>query len=66
MIDYSQLNFTSFIPELTLVIGILVLIIRDLIRKNSSALGIGWGSMVLLADLIVLTVNIGAKPCSYL
>jgi len=66
MIDYSQLNFTSFIPELTLVIGILVLIIRDLMRKNSSALGIGWGSMVLLAGLIVLTVNIGAKPGSYL
>jgi NADH-quinone oxidoreductase subunit N len=66
MIDYSSLNFTSFIPELTLVIGTLVLIIRELMRKNQSALGIGWGSMVLLAGLIILAINIGARPGSYL
>ncbi|TKJ39951.1 NADH-quinone oxidoreductase subunit N [candidate division LCP-89 bacterium B3_LCP] len=66
MIDLSQLNLTSFIPELTLVIGTLVLIIRDLVRKNRSALGIGWGSMVLLGALIILALNIGARPGTYL
>lgn len=66
MTDYTQLNFTSFIPEITLVIGTLVLIIRELVRKNRSALGIGWGSMVLLAGLIVLTLSVGARPGTYL
>ena len=66
MIDYTTLNFTSFIPELTLVIGILVLIIRELMRKNNSALGIGWGSIVLLAGLIFLAVSVGPRPGSYL
>ncbi len=66
MIDYSQLNFTSFIPELALVTGMLVLIIAELIRRKKSSLGIGWGSMALLAVIIILTVNIGSKPGDYL
>ncbi len=66
MIDYTQLNFTSFIPELALVLGILVLIVRDLTKKGGSALSIGWGSMILLAGIIILAINIGARPGDYL
>lgn len=66
MIDYGNLNLTSFIPELVLVGGMLLLILRELARKNSSALGIGWGSMVLLAGLIAVSVVVGARPGSYL
>ncbi len=66
MINYSDLNLTSFIPEMALVIGILLLIIRDLVRRGGSALSIGWGSMILLVALIFLALNIGARPGDYL
>jgi len=64
--DYSNLNFTSFIPELVLVGGTILLIIFELVRRGKSSLGVGWGSIVLLGALIITTVNIGPHSHSYL
>jgi NADH-quinone oxidoreductase subunit N len=62
MISFSNLDLTSFIPEITLTAGLLVLIIRELVRKERSALGIGAGSMVLLTGLIFLALRVGVRP----
>ena len=62
MPSISNLDLTSFIPEITLTAGILVLIIRELVRKERSALGIGAGSMVLLTGLIYLALRVGVRP----
>ena len=62
MINLSNLDLSSVIPEIAVTAGILVLIIRELVRKERSALGIGWGSMVLLTGLIVLALRVGVRP----
>jgi NADH-quinone oxidoreductase subunit N len=62
MVNLTTLDLTSFIPEITLTAGLLVLIIRELVRKERSALGIGAGSMVLLSGLIYLALRVGVRP----
>ena len=57
MTDLQNLDLTSFLPEILLVAGTLVLTILELMRrKSSSATGIGWGGMILLAALMIVAL----------
>ncbi|MCX6640848.1 MAG: NADH-quinone oxidoreductase subunit N [bacterium] len=66
MISFNDLNLTAFIPEITLVAGLLLLVIRELMRKGASGQAIGHGGMVLLLGVIVLTLKVGIRPGNYL
>jgi NADH-quinone oxidoreductase subunit N len=66
MITFNDLNLTAFIPEMTLIAGLLVLVIRELVRKNAPGQSIGAGGMVLLFGLILIVLKVGIRPGNYL
>lgn len=66
MVTLTSLDLSSFIPEIILIAGTLVLVIFEISRRKLSAASVGWGGMVLLALLIVVALSAGSRSGSFL
>jgi len=61
----TSFDLTSFLPEIILVAGTLVLVIFEIARRKMSAASVGWGGRVLLALLVVVALSAGSHLGSY-